>query len=68
MTLLVFAVVATWLRNQPTDKGLCAVDESESERAANPAQSRNASLNWGAVYRSGHFTGSFSITTLNNYT
>ena len=51
MALLVFVAVATWLRNQPSEKGLRAVGESETERNASPA--RGSSLNWGAVYRSG---------------
>jgi len=53
MALFVFALVATWLRNQPAEKGLRAIGESEAERNASPIQPRSSSLNWGAVYRSG---------------
>lgn len=52
MTLLVFALAATCLRNHPAEKDLRAVGENEAERSASPP-SRNSSLNWGAVYRSG---------------
>jgi MFS family permease len=53
LALLVFVTVAIWLRNEPSEKGLRAVGESETERDANPVRAGVSSLNWGAVYRSG---------------
>jgi MFS family permease len=53
LTLLVFAFAATWLRDHPSEKNLRAVGESETERNAGSPPARNASVNWGAVYRSG---------------
>ena len=52
VAFLVCGVVAIWLRNQPSEKGLRAVGESEGERDAIPAGRGGSSLNWGAVYRS----------------
>jgi MFS family permease len=52
MALLVFTIVAIWLRNQPSEKNLRAVGESETERDASPAPARGSGLDWGAVYRS----------------
>ncbi len=52
LTLLVFAVVALGLRNHPSEMGLHAVGEFETERKAGQPPARGAALNWGAVYRS----------------
>lgn len=52
LTLAAFAAAALFLRNQPAEKGLRAIGESEAERTAGSAAAAS-SLNWGSVYRSG---------------
>jgi predicted MFS family arabinose efflux permease len=45
--------VAICLRNDPSEKGLRALGESETERSTDPVRAVGSALNWGAVYRSG---------------